>query len=102
MKEMNMKVWLESKAYEDQKAVIAAEVNSLRATGTYAPITNASPNRTMHIDYAAFKQTKDEKEKAYSAKRNHKEILQKYFGSEANRHLNIPDKKLESSVKMSF
>jgi hypothetical protein len=67
---MNIKRWLESEAYQQQKAVINGEANSLFAQKGKAPITNACPSRTMHVDYSVFEKSVEELGLLYTLKKS--------------------------------
>jgi phosphopantothenate synthetase len=102
MKNDNLSTWLETPAYQKQKAIIAIEINSLRRADRIAPITIPYPGRVTHTDFSVFKQTKEMKGKIKAAKLNHKEGLKRAYGQQANKFLNIPGKGIESPIILQF
>jgi hypothetical protein len=69
MQELNVRRWLDSAAYEQQKAVIAKEVNSLKCLDGKAAISIGNPGRLHYIDYSVFKKDINEKMKLYTLKK---------------------------------
>lgn len=80
MQDLNVKRWMESGAYQQQKEIINGEVNSLKMVNGFAAITLANPGRTMAIDYSVFKKGMSEKMKLYTLKKQHKPVKMKTIG----------------------
>lgn len=70
--------------------------------GYWASRGNFSPNLITVVDRSVFHHTKEQKGHLITAKANHKEELQRVYGSNWKKHLNTPDRSLEGSIKHSF
>jgi hypothetical protein len=62
----------------------------------------AAPALLILIDYTVFQQSANQKGEAYSAKVHHREELRTFYGNKWKKHLNVPSRKLDNPVKMTF
>lgn len=62
-----------------------------------APQSLWSPNLTQNVDYATFKQTKEQKSDVIAAKWQHKKYMEKH-GVNSKEFLNIEEKRLSSPI----
>ncbi len=68
-------------------------------TETYAPIAMFAPKIIMPVNYEVFRQSKSDKDKAFTAKTNHRDLLRKHYGTAWKRFLNIPDKTIGEPIR---
>lgn len=62
----------------------------------------AAPSYLITIDRKVFKQTAVERGDAYTVKANHRKELQRVYGPQWKKHLNVPEKKIGEPLRMSF
>ena len=66
----------------------------------FAPTLFASPNLTQNVDYGVFKQTKEQRSDAITARWQHKLFMLKNSVN-PKKHLNAPAYRLEKSIKFN-
>lgn len=62
----------------------------------------AAPGLLHIVDRKNFEQSPVERGKAYTAKIQHRRELRERFGAAHKNHLNVPEKSIGQSIKMSF
>jgi hypothetical protein len=67
--DFNISKWLESEAYEKQKAVVNRDINALRERVGYALPRLAAPAQLYIIDYSVFRKSDAERMQVYSMKK---------------------------------
>lgn len=99
----------ENPSWEKQHEILVKEINQLRCIPShsssgmpYAPPTIGSPNRTMNVDYGVFEQDPVERGKTITAKKQHRQSLQKVYGRQWKNHLNVPEKSIGFSIHHTF
>jgi hypothetical protein len=67
----------------------------------YAPKKWLSPRHVFKVDRSVFKQNKNDRVIGEKMKANHRLALQKAYGSEWKKHLNLPGRELPAA-KITF
>lgn len=62
----------------------------------------SAPALDIIVNRNVFKQTSVERGAAYSAKMQHRQEMRKAYGTKWKKFLNVPEKSIGGSLKMSF